>query len=359
MNALLKDATTARTARLSLAVEGMTCASCMGRVERAFRAVPGVTDAAVNLATERAVVTTAGTDRAGLVAAIEGAGYSVPAETVDLAIDGMTCASCVARVERALRAVPGVETAKVNLATERATVTGTADAALLRRAIEDAGYEARPLLRAAASDPAAAERKATGEAALKRDLILAAVLSLPVFMLEMGAHLFAPVHDLIMATIGMQASWYLQFVLATAVIVGPGRRFYLKGFPALFRGAPDMNSLVAVGTAAAYGYSLVATFAPGMLPPGTINVYDEAAAVIVTLILLGRFLEARAKGRTSEAIRHLVGLQPKTARVRRFGATLELPVAEVTAGDIVEVRPAKGFRSMAWLPRVRAGSTRA
>ncbi|WP_429130132.1 copper-translocating P-type ATPase [Ensifer sp. 4252] len=137
----------------------------------------------------------------------------------------------------------------------------------------------------------------------------------------------------------MQESWYLQFVLTTLVLFGPGLRFYQKGIPALLRLAPDMNSLVAIGTAAAWGYSVVATFASGLLPEGTANVYYEAAAVIVTLILLGRVLEARAKGRTSEAIKHLMGLQAKTARVVRDGETIEIPLADVHAGDTVLVRP--------------------
>lgn len=325
---------------VSLPVAGMTCASCVGRVEQALRAVPGVTAATVNLATERAQITMSnGADRCRLVAAIEAAGYDVPPKPVDLVIDGMTCASCVARVERALAAVPGVATAVVNLATERATVTGSADTGLLVAAVEDAGYDARPALRSMSGDPDTAARKADEQAHLQRDLTLAAVLSLPVFVLEMGGHLFAPVHDLIMRSIGMQASWWVQFVLTTMVLIGPGRRFYTKGYPALLRLAPDMNSLVAVGTTAAYSYSLVATFAPQMLPPGTVNVYYEAAAVIVTLILLGRFLEARAKGRTSGAIRRLIGLQARTALVRRDGQTVEIPIAEVRPGDIVEVRP--------------------
>eukprot|EP01036_Dinobryon_divergens_P039827 gene39827-52571_t len=143
----------------------------------------------------------------------------------------------------------------------------------------------------------------------------------------------------VMNTIGMQNSWYLQFALTTAVLFGPGLRFFAKGLPALARFAPDMNSLVAVGTSAAYGYSLIATFLPQLLPAGTVNVYYEAAAVIVTLILLGRTLEARAKGRTSEAIKRLVGLQAKTARVFRDGAVVELPIAEVRPSDLVEVRP--------------------
>ena len=251
----------------------------------------------------------------------------------------MTCASCVARVERALAAVPGVATATVNLATERATVTGTADPAALVAAIEGAGYDARPLGASDSQDDALAARKEAEEALLRRDLTVAAVLSLPLFALEMGSHLFAPIHHLIMSTIGMQTSWVVQFVLTTLVLAGPGRRFYLKGYPALLRAAPDMNSLVAVGTTAAYFYSLVATFLPGVLPANTVNVYYEAAAVIVTLILLGRYLEARAKGRTSQAISRLVGLQPRMARVHRGDAVVEVAIVEVQAGDVVDLRP--------------------
>ncbi len=189
------------------------------------------------------------------------------------------------------------------------------------------------------SDDEAAEKKDAERAELKRDLIVATALALPVFVLEMGSHLIPGMHEWVMATIGMQASWYLQFVLTLLVLAIPGRRFYQKGFPALLRLAPDMNSLVAVGTAAAFGYSVVATFAPRLLPPGTVNVYYEAAAVIVALILLGRFLEARAKGRTSEAIKRLVNLQAKVAHVIRDGRTVDIPVNEVQSGDMVEVRP--------------------
>ncbi|OYU20205.1 MAG: copper-translocating P-type ATPase [Rhodobacteraceae bacterium PARR1] len=317
----------------------MTCASCVARVERALKAVPGVQSASVNLATERADVTGAAVDRALLIKAVEEAGYDVPSRPVDLQIEGMTCASCVARVERALKSVSGVTNASVNLATERAHVIGKADPAALIRAIEDAGYDARLAVSAADLSEEVTLRKAAEESALRRDLRIAAALSLPVFVLEMGSHLFTWVHMAVMNTIGMQNSWYLQFALTTAVLFGPGLRFFAKGLPALARFAPDMNSLVAVGTSAAYGYSLIATFLPQLLPAGTVNVYYEAAAVIVTLILLGRTLEARAKGRTSEAIKRLVGLQAKTARVFRDGAVVELPIAEVRPSDLVEVRP--------------------
>ncbi|WP_407198421.1 copper-translocating P-type ATPase [Citrobacter portucalensis] len=146
-------------------------------------------------------------------------------------------------------------------------------------------------------------------------------------------------HQWIMDTIGLQESWYLQFVLTLLVLAIPGRRFYLKGIPALLRLGPDMNSLVSVGTLAAFGYSMIATFAPGLLPQGTVNVYYEAAAVIVALILLGRFMEARAKGRTSEAIKRLVGLQAKEAHVLRNGIVIDIPISDVALDDIIEVRP--------------------
>lgn len=330
--------------RLSLPVSGMTCASCVGRVERAISAIPGVKTASVNLATERADVTFIGAaDPQAVVEAIERAGYAVHEETTELAIQDMTCASCVGRVEKGLRQVPGVIEASVNLATERARVrhlAGVVTIADLEAAIEKAGYTSRRVAAApgGAGDQDAERREAEGRE-LQRSLLIAAALTLPVFILEMGSHLVPSMHHWVVHTLGLQTSGYIQFALATLVLFGPGLRFFRKGVPALLRGGPDMNSLVSVGTAAAYGYSVVATFAPGVLPQGTANVYFEAAVVIVTLILLGRMLEARAKGRTSQAIKRLVGLQAKTARVERNGATVEIPLEQVTTGDVVLVRP--------------------
>jgi len=324
-----------------LAVVGMTCASCVGRVERALAAVPGVASAAVNLATGRATVRGDGVDRQALVRAVEKAGYEVPAPApLELGIDGMTCASCVGRVERALARVPGVRSASVNLATGRAQVQGEAalDTAALLAAVAKAGYEAR-VLEAAVDGDGEAQRREEELRGLRRNLLLAAALTLPVFVLEMGAHLVPAFHHAIARTLGTHNSWLLQFALTTLVLAIPGRRFYRAGIPALLRAAPDMNSLVAVGTLAAYGFSLVATFLPRLLPAGTVNVYYEAAAVIVTLILLGRMLEARAKGRTSEAIKRLLKLQARTARVRRDGGAVEVPLAQVAAGDVIDVRP--------------------
>jgi len=338
---ILRDSEKSADSSISLPIEGMTCASCVGRVERSLGKVDGVQSVSVNLATERADIRASETvDRTALVRAVEAAGYSVPSATgIELAVEGMTCASCVGRVERALKSAPGVTGATVNLATERASVRGAVDVEALIAAIAGAGYSAWPVDASVAGDEETAERKDAERRELKRDLTLAAVLALPVFLLEMGSHVLPGVHGLIDRSIGMQTSWYLQFVLTTLVLAFPGIRFYKAGLPALTRLAPDMNSLVAVGTLAAYGYSLVATFAPGLLPAGTVNVYYEAAAVIVALILLGRYLEARAKGRTSEAIKRLVGLQARIARVRRDGAAIEVPISAVVTGDIVEVRP--------------------
>ena len=328
-----------KPSNITLPIEGMTCASCVSRVERALKKIPNVIEANVNLATETAVVSMSEPNQAALITAIEDAGYAVPASTQTFAIEGMTCASCVARVEKALLKLPNVTSASVNLATEQATVTGTASEAELFEAVADAGYDARHIAAAATANEAMLERKAEEQDGLKRDLTLAAMLTLPVFVLEMGSHMFMGFHHWIAENIGTHNSWLVQFVLTTLVLIFPGRRFYSKGFPALFKAAPDMNSLVAVGSMAAYLYSVVATFMPQWLPEGTVFVYFEAAAVIVTLILLGRYLEVRAKGRTSEAIQRLVGLQAKTARVERNGAMVELPLAEVKLGDIIEVRP--------------------
>ncbi|WP_331376159.1 heavy metal translocating P-type ATPase [Sinorhizobium chiapasense] len=330
----------ARTA--SIGVEGMTCASCVARVEKAIRAVPGVMSASVNLATERADIRfDAAANPADIVKAIENTGYGASEERIELAIDGMTCASCVARIEKALKTVPGAVEASVNLATEKATVRvvkGLASVDMLVEAVRGAGYDARRMADKQDVDQETVKRERENRR-LKLALTTAALLTLPIFVLEMGSHFVPAIHDFVMIRIGMQESWYLQFVLASLALFGPGLRFFQKGVPALLRAAPDMNALVAIGAFAAWGYSVVATFAPGLLPADTANVYYEAAAVIVTLILLGRFLEARAKGRTSEAIRHLMGLQPKTARVVRNGETVEIAIADVRAGDILVVRP--------------------
>jgi len=324
---------------MSFQVEGMTCASCVGRVEKTLNAMQGVT-ATVNLASETVRIDSdAAFDTALITQTLADAGYPAVIEEVTLDVEDMTCASCVGRVERALKGGAGVLDASVNLATETATIRYAAGATTpleIAGIATNAGYPAK-IKTAEQSDKA--DRKAAEITRLGRLTLLAAVLALPVFVTEMGGHLFPPFHHFINATIGMQNSRVIQFVLTTIVLFGPGLQFYTKGYPALFKGAPEMNSLVAMGTTAAYGFSVVATFAPQWLPAGTANVYYEAAAVIVVLILLGRYLEARAKGRTGEAIRKLVGLQAKTARVEKNGEIVERMIEEITVGDVIHVRP--------------------
>ncbi|WP_201538999.1 heavy metal translocating P-type ATPase [Psychrobacter sp. 1044] len=327
----------------TLPIEGMTCASCascVGRVEKVLKKVEGVENAEVNLATENAMISSSQPlDLIAVTKAVERAGYKVlTSQPIELSIEGMTCASCVGRVEKALKKVEGVQQANVNLATERAWVQGNAQvqSSDLIQAVKKAGYTAKQIEQSVSVQQ---DKKATEQQQLKRDLMISLILAVPVFILEMGSHMIPAFHMWVMGNIGTQQSWLIQCVLTTLVLIFPGRRFYQKGIPALWRFAPDMNSLVAVGTLAAYSLSLVATFIPQVLPEGTVNVYYEAAAVIVSLILLGRYFEAKAKGRTSQAIQHLVGMQAKTARVHHNGQVIEVPIAEVTTETIVEIRP--------------------
>jgi Cu+-exporting ATPase len=325
----------------TLSIESMTCASCVGRVDRALGSLEGVDDVSVNLANETARVSVDAPERLREIAGkLDEAGYPARRASVTLKVASMTCASCVGRVDKALAAVSGVLDVNVNLASETATVSyleGATDAAALANAATQAGYPAEIAEADASLDRAARKEEEAREIA--RRTILAASLALPVFLLEMGAHLVPGMHEWIGRTIGHQTSWLIQFALTTAVLLGPGRFFYLKGFPALLKGAPDMNSLVAVGTGAAYVYSVVATFLPAVLPASVRAVYFEAAAVIVVLILVGRYLEARAKGRTGAAIQKLLGLQARTARVLRDGEPIELAIEELRVGDTVQVRP--------------------
>ncbi|MBJ6988146.1 heavy metal translocating P-type ATPase [Devosia sp. MC521] len=259
-----------------------------------------------------------------------------PEKPVTLDITGMSCASCVSRVEKALLKVPGVDAATVNLATERARISG-GDTEALIAAVKKIGYEAA--LRPEQAPTSAHSHHDEDAAVLKRDVTIAAIATAPLFALEMLGHFHMPFHHWLMGIVPMQTLWYVYFALATFVLFVPGLRFFRHGLPALFRGAPEMNSLVALGAGAAWLYSSVVTFAPGLVPAETRFVYFEAAAVIVTLILVGRWLEAKAKGRTGAAIRSLVQQQAKTARVERFGALHEIDIADVRVGDIIEVRP--------------------
>jgi heavy metal translocating P-type ATPase len=329
---------------LEISVSGMTCASCVGRVERALASVPGVKAVAVNLATERARVTLADAkaDTAALAAAIRKAGYEPTEDTTEFKVSGMTCASCVGRVEKALKAVPGVIEANVNLATERASIRfigGSDMPSRLAAAVAAAGYEAEKVVAGVDASEREQREKDEEQARLKRAVIIAGIATVPLLVFEMGAHMFEPLHHFLAGRLGEFNVKVLSFLLASFVQFGPGLRFLQKGWPALLRGAPDMNSLVMLGTSAAYLFSTVATFAPDILPDGTDYTYFEAGAVIVTLILMGRWFEARAKGRTSEAIKRLMSLQAKSARIVRDGVEVDVSIESVRPGDIVLVRP--------------------
>ncbi len=327
-----------------VAIGGMTCAACAGRVEAALRGVEGVASAHINLMTERATVVAAPSPAlaAQVIAAIDEAGYETVESRFELLVEGMTCASCIGRVERALKLVPGVIDASANLATDRATIRAlgsTGVEALAIAALDEIGYAAvRGDVRADQADIEHTQR-ATELADLKSRVVLAAAATLPLVVLEMGAHLSERLHHIFTSGIGEANIRYISFLLASIVLFGPGRDFYRKGFPALWRAAPDMNSLVALGTSAAYAFSVVATFFPRWLPAGTANTYFESAAVVVTLILLGRWLEARAKGRTGDAIRRLLTLEAKSARLVRDGAEVDVSIGHVRVGDLVLVRP--------------------
>ncbi|KIG17482.1 Lead, cadmium, zinc and mercury transporting ATPase [Enhygromyxa salina] len=227
----------------------------------------------------------------------------------------------------------------MNLATERATIRHQegVDFAALAGAVRTAGYEARPVT--AGTDEDLADTKASEHRGLRRSLVVAALLSTPLFVVEMLGHAIPSFHHWLSLNVGRELLNWIAMIIATAVMLGPGLRFHRKGFPALLRGHPDMNSLIAIGTSAAYGYSVVAVVAPALLPAAAVHVYFEAAAVIITLVLLGKHLEALSKGRSSAAIEQLIALAPRTARVMRDGETIEIPSSEVLVGDHVIVRP--------------------
>ena len=326
---------------ITFPVENMTCGGCAARVTRALQGVSGASDVTVNLAEETARFTVEGdAQMREAIRTLSTAGYPAGTQEVRLAVSGMSCASCVARLERALTDAPGVIDAQVNLADDTALVRfvpGVGSIEALTEASARAGYPATPVGATEETDRAA-EKEAEAQLTF-RAMLWSAALTIPVFVLEMGGHLFPAWHHTIARTIGMQTSWGIQFLLTTLVLFGPGRGFFTRGFPALWRGAPNMDSLVALGAGAAWVFSTVSYFAPGLLPQGTRVVYFEAAAVIVTLILLGRWFEARAKGRTGAAIRKLVGLQPRTALVRRGADWVEVPVAELAVGQEFLLHP--------------------
>ncbi|HEY8490166.1 MAG TPA: heavy metal translocating P-type ATPase [Dehalococcoidia bacterium] len=326
--------------RITIPVGGMTCASCVRRVERALKKVEGVEEATVNLATERATVafdpTAVKLD--ALYQAVEEAGYEPRRERISLQVGGMTCASCVNRVERALRKVPGVLTASVNLATERATVEYVPAEVTpedLVRAVVAAGYQAAPAREAEeAADREAAAREREQWTLLRKTAFAGAVAAL--LMLGMQWERLP-----LLSGLEMQTVQILFFLLATPVQFWAGGQFHRIALRNARHRTADMNTLVSLGTSAAYVYSAAVTFFPGLVERAGVmpETYFEASSAIIAFILLGRYLEARAKGRTSAAIRRLMGLRAKTARVVRDGREVDVPVEDVIPGDVVLVRP--------------------
>ncbi len=333
----------ARVVTVQLPIEGMTCASCSARVQRALGRLEGVTDAGVNLATEKATVTydPQVLTQHDLIDAVREVGYGVPVEKKTLRIGDMTCATCVARVEKSLRAVPGVTEANVNFATETASVEylpGIVSRADLRKAVEGAGYS---FIEAGEGETAERDSADAAEQAHLRHLLVLKVklgVSLGVGVALMLLGFFPP------SFLTRQELWLVMFVVATPVQFWAGWQFYRGAWAAGKHRTTDMNTLIAVGTTVAYLYSAAVTFFPGFFEKAMgagfmAEVYYETAVIIIGLILLGRFLEARAKGQTSAAIKKLMGLQAKTARVVRDGVEMDVPVESVEAGDLVIVRP--------------------
>ena len=326
---------------VTLPIGGMSCASCAARIEKGLRNLSGIKEANVNLATEKAVVTydPQVLNEEGLIRTIEDLGYKVPlpenkSEKMVISVGGMTCAACVRKVEKALAALDGVSEASVNLATEKATVLyqpGLLEKADFRKVIEDLGYEVRGFDEILADR----ERQARAEEIRrqKRKFVFSACLTAAAF-------------------IGSFPEWFpwwpkvlrepiTLFILTTPVQFWAGWQFYRGFWSALKHRTSDMNTLIAVGTSAAYVYSTVVTFFPGVFRAYglELGVYYDTAAMIITLILLGKLLEAIAKGHTSEAIKRLMGLRVKTARIIREGVELDIPVEEVRQGDWVVVCP--------------------
>ena len=317
--------------QFDLPIDGMTCASCAGRVEKALAKVPGVESVSVNLATEQARIQAPADSLAALVDAVQQAGYSVPAHSLELDVGGMTCASCSGRVEKALSKVPGVERVSVNLANERAHVEllGHVDPAQLIDAVNRAGYSASLHQ---ANNPHAVQddqqkRLQRERWALVLAIVLALPLVLPMLLMPLGIHWMLP-------------AW-AQFVLATPVQFVLGARFYRAAWKAVKAGAGNMDLLVALGTSAGYGLSLYewAIAAPGTTP----HLYFEASAVVIALVLLGKYLESRAKRQTASAIRALEALRPERALRVVDGQEQDVAISDLRLNDLVLVKPGERF----------------
>ncbi|WP_141232551.1 heavy metal translocating P-type ATPase [Pseudomonas fragi] len=315
--------------QFDLPIDGMTCASCAGRVEKSLAKVPGVRSVSVNLATEQARVEAPADSLPALVEAVQQAGYSVPAHSLELDISGMTCASCAGRVEKALARVPGVKSASVNLATERAHIEllGQVDPGLLINAVTQAGYGASLHQSEKTTEDDQQKRLHRERWALTLAIVLALPLVLPMLLAPFGVHWMLP-------------AW-AQFVLATPVQFVLGARFYVAAWKAVKAGAGNMDLLVALGTSAGYGLSLYdwAIAEPGSMP----HLYFEASAVVIALVLLGKYLESRAKRQTASAIRALEALRPERALRMVDGQEQDVAISDLRLNDLVLVKPGERF----------------
>ena len=332
------------TKQVTLPVLGMTCANCVAAVERNSKKVEGVSDAAVNFASEKVTFTydpqliNARDVTSDVIARIERAGYSVPTATVELPLLGMTCANCAATIERRLNKTDGVLEASVNYATNKATVTyapGATSRAELAAAVRKAGYDVVDSDEGEDLVDAEAQARAAEIQHQKKRLITGLIFTVPLFVLSMA-------RDFGLLGAWSHENWvnWLFLALATPVQFYVGWDYYTGAYKSLRNGSANMDVLVAMGSSVAYFYSLAVLIAltMGSTALGT-HVYFETSAVIITLIVLGKLLEARAKGQTSEAIRKLAGLQARTARVQRNGVTVDIPVEQVVVGDLILVRP--------------------
>jgi Cu+-exporting ATPase len=322
---------------INLPVSGMTCASCASTVEKVLKHSEGVRQASVNYAAHQAVVQYIDeeTHLSALVQLVNSAGYQVPVNQLTFKIEGMHCASCVNRVEKALQKTSGVVKAAVNLSLEEAYVQfipGLVSMADLKSVIQDTGYELVEFPAGEEEDQSEALRRAS-DSTLKRKLVVAAIFSIPVLILSMFDNL--PV----IRNIPQMTLWYILFFFSLPVVFYSGAQFYRAAWKSMRHFAADMNTLIAVGTGSAFLYSVLNTFIPTLFPAGLSYVYYDTATVIITLILFGRYLEARAKGKTSQAIKHLLGLQPKTARLVKNGQETDTPLGDVQVGDLIQVRP--------------------
>ena len=325
----------------NLSVSGMHCASCVSRLEKSLNQVNGIQEANANFATGNVKISVLDSVLGSeILETIEKVGYQISLDEIRLKFSSKGQNQSTDQIVRTVEQEPGVTSVEVNVANNTAKIAfikGIGQLENIMDRITKIGLEVEPI------EVKANESLESGNNAervlLRQKFLISLSLTLPLFSIEMSSHFIPQVHVVIEQTIGHQTSRIFQFVLTTILLLGPGKIFLRSGLQALWRLAPDMNSLVAIGTTAAWGYSTIATFFPYILPSGTAHVYYESAAIIVTLILFGRYLESRAKGVANNAIQQLVELAPSVATVIEDGVEKEVPISQIQAGTIVKIKP--------------------